>query len=92
LLFLNIPHCHGQVAEANKEQATKHESAVDDFKRWNEEAVSRCVLFTPQVLGYSFILVLVNGGPSYFDEVGISSRQLYLQFVYNCHGSISGLH
>lgn len=45
--------------ELSKEQATKHESAVDDFRRWNEEAVARCVLFTPQV-GYSFTSVFVS--------------------------------
>ncbi|KAG0559057.1 hypothetical protein KC19_10G075500 [Ceratodon purpureus] len=37
-----------KVMELSKEQATKHESAVDDFRSWNEESVARCVLFTPQ--------------------------------------------
>lgn len=74
--------------ELSKEQATKHESAVDDFRSWNEESVARCVLFTPQVLGYSFTSVCVRTGPSYLSEVGMSLRQLYVQVIYNCHGSV----
>lgn len=78
--------------ELNKEQAMKHETAVDDFRRWNEEAVARCVLFTPQVFVYSFASVFIHSGPSCFNKVGMSSEQLYLKFIYNCYGSISKLH
>ena len=74
LAFSQRPYYYGQVVEMNKEQASKHETAVDDFRRWNEEAVSRCVLFTPQVFAYSFTSVFVNNG--YFNEVVMSSRQL----------------
>jgi len=44
------------------EQSTKHETAVDEFRHWNEEAVARCVLFTPQVC-YSLTSGYVSDGP-----------------------------
>lgn len=37
-----------KMVELNKDQGSKHDTAVDEIRGWNEEAVSRCVLFTPQ--------------------------------------------
>lgn len=31
-------------------QAGTQNSAIEDFVAWNEEAVARCILFTPQVV------------------------------------------
>lgn len=47
------------MVELNKDQGSKHDTAVDEIRGWNEEAVSRCVLFTPQVFVFH-ILFLYN--------------------------------
>lgn len=44
-LFHSRPKSDSMLAQAGTQNA-----AIEDFVAWNEEAVARCILFTPQVV------------------------------------------
>jgi hypothetical protein len=48
-LFHSRPKSDSMLAQAGTQN-----SAIEDFVAWNEEAVARCILFTPQVVISSF--------------------------------------